>query len=322
MPKASFAILSKMSKVTMPFVPNKQVCLSSSLLLTLLLSSCASNSGSRIDPYENYNRQMFRFNQNVYKIITPVVHGYEYIVPMPVRSGISNVYNNLAMVPAIGNDLLQGNFHWALQDLGRFTLNSTLGFFGIFDLADDIGWYQRHQSFGLTLAKWGAVDSPYIVLPVLGPSTGRGLIGLVPDYFMLPQTYFSTGNTKIGIWTMDFTQIASEALPQQKLITEMAIDPYIALRNAYLQNQQLLIWRINNPDASADQTPGSHLQPEEAQSLPDQADMSPALRAAKAEMNIHPIEHAKKAKTPDADMSPALQGDMSPALQNAPDIKP
>lgn len=218
------------------------------------LTGCATKPNS-IDPYEPYNRVVFDFNQDVYTMVKPVIHGYENITPTFFRTGVRNFFNNIDMVPTIGNDLLQFNFKWALEDTTRLVLNSTLGVFGLFDIASHVGLYQRDQSFGLTLAKWGATKSPYLILPFYGPITGRGLLGLVPDFFMSPLTYIDKGHVYYPMEALKYTQKASDLLPKQDDITAMAIDPYVALRNAYLQNQQLLIWQVKNEDKPLSDAP-------------------------------------------------------------------
>jgi phospholipid-binding lipoprotein MlaA len=222
--------------------------------LCAMLTGCATQPKNPEDPYETYNRQMFAFNQELYTLAHPILAGYRTVTPGPVQAGIRNFKNNVWMVPTIGNDLLQANFRWAGEDTLRFLLNTTLGCFGLFDVASHVGLYQRDQSFGLTLARWGAVQSPYLILPVFGPTTGRGMLGTVPDNFMLPMTYTSGP----AYWTyqgLTQTQMASDHLPQFESITQTAIDPYVAVRTAYLQNQALLVWQVRHENLPLSDAP-------------------------------------------------------------------
>lgn len=222
-----------------------------SVSAVVLLSACAStpnkNAAPNSDPYQKYNRKVYQFNVDLNKaLVKPVVRGYESIVPKFGRDGVHNFFGNIGMVPTIGNDALQANFRYMFRDMARFIINSTLGLLGTVDVASDIGLQPRVQSFGLTLAKWGMKDSPYVMLPLLGPSTVRGSFGLVPDYFMSPITYVHPDTTYWGVFAVQMVQNASDVLPREELITSIAIDPYIAVRNAYLQNRKYLVKKIIN----------------------------------------------------------------------------
>lgn len=220
-------------------------------LLTLAFTAffcgaAVSEPVDSIDPYQSFNRAMFKFNMSLQRyFISPVVSVYDTLVPSMARSGVGNFFSNVGMVSDIGNDALQTNWHFLGHDLVRFFLNTTLGLFGTIDVASQGGWYSHSQSFGMTLAKWGVVKSPYLVLPVLGPSTARDAFGLVPDYLMSPWYYGIKHDWRYySLRALEFTQVASDMLPQQKMIMENAIDPYIALRNAYLQNRAYIIRQI------------------------------------------------------------------------------
>lgn len=212
-----------------------------------------------IDPYESYNRKIFQFNMDLSKaILHPVVNAYTKVVPTPVRTGVRNVYGNIMMVPTIGNDVLQANFRYMWRDIFRFALNSTMGCLGVVDVASSIGFEPRTQSFGLTLAKWGMRESPYVMVPFFGPSTVRGTFGFVPDYFMSPLSYVTPFSMYVLARGGQLLQNASDVLPQEDIIMQMSLDPYVAVRSAYLQNREYLENKIINeiPD---DQMPDNNL---------------------------------------------------------------
>ncbi len=244
------------------------------------LSGCASNSPQKntanlnnssdnlspnlspnsVDPYEKYNRKVFQFNMDLNKaILKPVVNTYNSILPMTARNGVRNFYGNIMMVPTIGNDALQANFKFMWRDLFRLTVNSTMGFFGLVDVASNIGFGPRTQSFGLTLSKWGIHQSPYVMVPFLGPSTVRGTFGFVPDYFMNPVSYITPTWSYVGVRGLQLLQNASDVLPQEEMMMQMSVDPYVAVRSAYLQNRAYLQKQImdeSSSDEDSDMRPG------------------------------------------------------------------
>lgn len=220
------------------------------VLPILLLAGCAttpenSDPGANPDPYEAYNRPMYQFNsdfQNAF--LRPLTNVYDY-TPFGVRRGVHNFFGNLMTVPAILNDALQFNFHYMFRDMARLVINTTLGVGGIFDVAAQDGIYRHPQSFGYTLSKWGWRNSAYLELPFFGPSTVSGAVGMVPGYFANPIFYVNPPVAKYGmtgLWTL---QTTSELLPQQDALKAMSLDPYIALRDAYLQNRRHIMLQID-----------------------------------------------------------------------------
>ena len=212
----------------------------------LLLSGCATQQNP--DPLEGYNRVAFQFNMDFNKtFVEPAVSGYKYVVPSEARTGVRNFFNNIFTVPDIANDVLQLNWRYTLRDVGRLVLNTTLGLFGVIDVASKVRLEPHTQSFGLMLARWGIwPDSPYFIIPVLGPSTLRDTLSLVPDYFMNPVSYVRPTWHQYPIAGLYMLQLATDTLPKLDSITQDAIDPYIAMRNAYLQNRKLILQRIMN----------------------------------------------------------------------------
>lgn len=210
----------------------------SSLALLGLLGGCASTQGSR-DPLEGFNRGVYKFNDTVDKAaIKPVAGAYKAVVPGPVRSGVDNFFSNLGTVVTIVNDLLQFKFSQAMDDTGRFVINTTFGIGGLIDVASMDGIEKRSEDFGQTLGYWGWKDSTYIVLPFLGPSTLRDTGGLVVDgAFIDPLYYLHPVRDRNQLLVTKFIDKRSQYLPASDLLDEAALDPYAFMRDAYQQRR-------------------------------------------------------------------------------------
>jgi phospholipid-binding lipoprotein MlaA len=193
------------------------------------------------DPLEPVNRATFWFNHQVYRfVLRPISKGYEKIVPTPVRKGIYNAYENVRFPVRLVNNALQGNFVRARQELEKFLINSSIGIGGIIRQSDRIPALAEvpRTDTGLTFAKWGVSSGPYLVIPLLGPSTFRDTVGLVGDSALNPVTWatFIYGE----YWVMVFPYANTlRSLPEQlgtyDSITENALDRYLAVRSAYIQ---------------------------------------------------------------------------------------
>lgn len=197
------------------------------------------------DPYEGFNRAMFRFNDVLDRaILKPVATGYNAILPKPVVKGISNFFNNIDNIPTVLNDLLQGNLYQATSDAWRLVINSTVGILGFFDVASSIGLERNTEDFGLTLAQWGYKKSNYLVLPFFGPSTVRDGIGLPVNYYYLSiYPYIYPVSTRYEIYGLGVVSRRADLLHFQGVMEEAALDQYVFLRDAYLQRRNYLIER-------------------------------------------------------------------------------
>ena len=226
----------------------------------LLLAGCAGQPGKVYDPLEGYNRAAFQFNEDFNAVfMQPVVGFYQLAVPKPGRTGVRNFFNNIYTIPNMGNDILQFNWRYFGNDLGRFILNTTVGVFGLVDVASKVGLTPHTQSFGLTLAKWGLWrNPPYLVLPLLGPSNMRDAFGLGADLYMNPVTYVQPSWVRHGSYGLYLTQLATDTLPQMNAITTNAIDPYVAIRSAYLQNRHYVIKQIDSDGQVSDEEREAH----------------------------------------------------------------
>lgn len=216
-------------------------------IVLLFLTACATVS--QPDPYESYNRKVFKFNMGVDKYIyRPVAKAYDTITPNYLQHGIANFFSNIYQVPTIANDILQANPGWALSDIMRLVVNTTFGIGGLMDVAKPLGLEPHDQSFGLTLARWGYTDSPYFIFPFLPPATLRDLVGLGVD-----STVFSIWPYIHPRWysyaAAGVTLVIARAqlLPSDQLIYE-ALDPYVFVRDVYLQRIKVRIEKVKHPD--------------------------------------------------------------------------
>lgn len=198
------------------------------------------NDIESIDPWEGYNRAMFGFNDAIDRaVLKPVARTYHALTPDAVERGVSNVFSNLAEIRNIVNDVLQWKWREAGKDTGRFLVNSTVGIAGIFDIAGRIGLPpDEGEDFGQTLGHWGLSSGPYLVLPILGPSTLRDAGGIPVDWYSDPIHYIEDDETRWTILFVDTVQTRAGLLDVEELVSG---DRYSFIRDAYLQRRAYLI---------------------------------------------------------------------------------
>ena len=202
------------------------------------------------DPLEPFNRAIFSFNNVADKIVLePVAKGYKNL-PTPIQSGIGNFLNNLKMPLVIVNQLLQRQGKNAIESSGRFVVNTTVGLFGLIDVADKVGLEQKQEDFGQTLASWGIGDGLYIVLPIFGPSNIRDTAGMVLTYATDPINAYAIKENETWILPV---RTATNAIDQRsKIIDEVnalrdnSLDYYAAVRSSYYQNRKAAILNIDD----------------------------------------------------------------------------
>ncbi|MFM9976195.1 MAG: VacJ family lipoprotein [Beijerinckiaceae bacterium] len=212
------------------------------VLLGVGISACATQnqpSAQVSDPLESLNRAVFTANSAFNQVVTfPLARSIEIVVPQPLRQGVSNGTANLNEPTIFVNNLLQGRFSASVTTFGRFLANSTLGAAGVFDIATLAGLPRQTGDFGQTLFVWGIADSPYIVMPFLGPATIRDAIGFGVDSIASPGGYaiYRVGGNiaTSAIFGLDGLRRASEL----QVVDDTAIDPYVRLRSVYYQNRR------------------------------------------------------------------------------------
>ncbi len=191
------------------------------------------------DPIEPFNRAMYHFNDKFYFwILKPVTKGYKYVVPAPLRTAVKNFFDNLIMPVRLANCLLQGKFNSAGNEVTRFVLNTTAGMLGFADPADNYPQLKaRDEDLGQTLGTYGIGNGFYIVWPLLGPSTLRDTVGLTGDLFLNPVAYVHPVEAAFEIAALAKVNHTSFHIGDYESLKESAIDPYSAIRDAYIQNR-------------------------------------------------------------------------------------
>ncbi len=218
-----------------------RLTIASLALSASLLGGCA-NGTNPADPFESFNRGVYSFNEGFDKaIMKPVAEVYRAVLPQFIRSSVGNFFGNVNDILTALNNLLQGKFTTAYTDFGRVAINSTLGILGLFDIATEAGIEKHEEDFGQTLGWWGMGDGPFIMLPFLGPSTGRDAVGRVVDYLSDPVTYVDPQRASNTLWGVRIVNRRSELLEASEVLQTAALDPYEFVRDAYLQRRRNLI---------------------------------------------------------------------------------
>jgi len=193
------------------------------------------------DPLEGFNRAMFAVNEGLDTVVVkPVAQAYDFVTPLPVRAGVGDFFGNIADVRNVLNNTLQGKLADAGTDLGRLLINSTIGIFGLFDVASELGLEKHDEDFGQTLAVWGWDDSSFLFWPIIGPRTVRDTGGWVVDVYTDPTWY--TLNKSVAarnsLVALGFVDVRASLLPSDKVVEEAALDKYAYVRDAYLQRRR------------------------------------------------------------------------------------
>jgi len=213
------------------------------VLMTALLTACASlPSGSTADPrdpFERYNRAMFSFNQTVDdKVLKPVATGYVNVIPSMIRTAIGNFFGNIGDVWTAVNNYLQGKPREGTSDVARVVLNSTFGIVGLIDVATPAGLVQHGEDFGQTLGVWGVKSGPYLILPILGASTVRDGLARTLDLYADPITQIDSARVQNSARALRLVDDRAALLDSTRMMEDAALDPYLFVRDAYLQRRE------------------------------------------------------------------------------------
>ncbi len=215
------------------------------MFTAVLLTACASSSKVTEkhpeDPFERLNREMYTLNKGLDTIVfKPIASIYYVATPAIVRKGVTNFFSNVGDITVFANKVLQLKIHDAVRTAARFGMNSTFGIGGVFDIASEAGLYKMRADFGLTLAHYGMKRSPFLMLPVLGPSTMRDTAGFVADWFLSPWAYIDHDILYIA-GAIDLVNIRANLLDDQYYFDYAAMDEYSFIRDIYLQRRNALI---------------------------------------------------------------------------------
>ena len=199
-----------------------------------------NSSKHKRDPYENWNRKVFAFNEGLDRLLLkPIAQSYRAIMPEFVDRGVTNVFSNLGEVSNFTNSVLQLKLESAVVAAGRFTFNTVFGLAGMFDVATAWDLLERPEDFGQTLGYWGSGAGSYLMLPVLGPSNPRDFSGFGIDSFVLPSTWDEIESPyNVYARGVQIVDIRADLIPAEKLISG---DRYVFVRNAYMQRRDFLI---------------------------------------------------------------------------------
>ena len=238
----------------------RHASLAALLVAFTLLGGCASTGNPR-DPFEPLNRGIYHFNDGVDTVLLrPAAEVYRGVLPQFVRTGVSNFYSNINDVIVALNNLLQAKFLNAVSDVGRIAINTTAGLLGVFDVATHVGLEKHDEDFGQTLGYWGIGPGPYVVIPLLGPSSVRDAVGRFVDFKTDPLTYVDPTRDRNILWGVRFVNRRSELLETSKILETAALDPYEFLRDAYLQRRRNLVYD-GSPPPDKDDTPDVRIKP-------------------------------------------------------------
>ncbi|MBO5393689.1 MAG: VacJ family lipoprotein [Pseudomonas sp.] len=199
----------------------------------------AANAATEDDPWEGFNRVVFKFNDTLDTYaLKPIAQGYQFITPQFLEDGIHNMYRNVGDVRNLANNVLQVKPHAAGVDTARLLMNTIIGVGGFFDVGTKMGLQRNDEDFGQTLGYWGLSSGPYLVLPLLGPSTVRDALGIYPDSYAEPYRYMHDVSARNTVAGMKIIDARANLLSAEKLITG---DKYIFIRNAYLQSREFKV---------------------------------------------------------------------------------
>lgn len=216
------------------------------------IQAARGGPGQRLDPWENWNRKVFNFNESLDRtVLRPVATVYSDVVPQPVRNGVSNFFGNFADAWSAVNNFLQGKFESGFEDLTRVGTNTIFGLFGVLDVASELGIDHKYEDFGQTLGRYGVGAGAYVVLPVLGPSTVRDTAALPVDRLVTPAAVISGAWTTTELTALQIVNTRSSLLGASRVIDDISLDKYTFVRDAYLQRRRSLVFDGDVPETPA-----------------------------------------------------------------------
>jgi phospholipid-binding lipoprotein MlaA len=236
------------------------------LLVILCTSGCAAMpAGDSVDydPWEKMNRSLYQFNDAVDSAsLKPIAKGYKKVLPEPIRNGVTNFGRNLGSLRNSLNNFLQGKPDRGFSELARFAVNSTVGVGGLIDIATATGVEAYPEDFGQTAAVWGVPSGPYVMVPFLGPQTLRHLVLLPADIELDVLHHVDNSSVRDRLWVLRTIDLRHRVLSLEDLMQDSK-DPYVTLRESYLQNRKFEIYDGNPPVEDEDEFYDEFLEDED-----------------------------------------------------------
>lgn len=235
----------------------RRLALALAALWVVLLTGCATTGSApgpvsrseRIDPWERWNRKVYKFNDKVDEaVLKPAATTYAKVVPEPVRRGVNNFFGNVSDVWSAVNNMLQGKFSNGLQDMVRVGTNTLFGLGGFLDVASEFGADRQGEDLGQTLGAWGMAPGPYVVWPVVGPSTLRDSIALPLDVQVSPALAMHSNTAKLATAGLQAVNQRANLLGATGMLNDIALDKYVFVRDAYLQRRRNLVYDGDPPE--------------------------------------------------------------------------
>ena len=222
--------------------------------LAIITSSCATtDSSDPRDPLETWNRGVQSFNDHLDDyVMKPVAKGYQFVTPKFVDHGVSNFFSNVDDIAVIANDLLQFKLKETGMDTGRLIVNTTVGLGGLVDVASQLDLPKHNEDLDQTLGFWGIPSGPYLVIPLVGPSTPRGVVGIAGDTMSNPINWVSPAAWPYATGALKTIDMRADRLTASKIVDEASVDRYEFIRNAYFQDRNYKIHDGNPPKSEDD----------------------------------------------------------------------
>ena len=238
---------------------------------------CHHRRGRPTRPFEPLNRSVYRFNEVVDEAIAKPVQRYRDLFHEEIRGRVRNFFSNIGDLWIGANDFLQGKFYDGFEDWMRFVFNSTLGIFGIHDVASDMGIEKRNEDFGQTLGRWGVGEGPYLVLPFLSSSTLRDGAGTAVDMYVDPLGELRPIRLRNSLTVLRLVNVRADLLEAGRILEQAALDKYVFQRDAYLQRRRNLVYDGRPPR-----------EPREREEEPKEPAKEPAKEPEKEPVNPGP----------------------------------
>ncbi|KKW69156.1 hypothetical protein AAV94_01895 [Lampropedia cohaerens] len=231
------------TRFSLPAPRALHLCAAMGTALTLAACSTTGPQGQQYgqtpgDPFESFNRSMYSLNEGLDRaILRPVATGYQTVVPELARKGVGNFFGNLGDVWSFANNVAQLKGEAAMSSFFRVAVNTTFGLGGLLDVASEMRLQRYKSDFGLTLAHWGVPSGPYLVLPLLGPSTVRDTAALPADIYGNPLSHLNPSEHRYGLRALNIVDTRARYLRASDLLDQAAFDPYVMVRDLYLQQR-------------------------------------------------------------------------------------